>query len=171
MTDTAFELAALRAQRTRRPPPDGEAAVLRVAECLGQRVVEVHEPAGQRSHTVGWADGYEPVPYEETFHVRRLAQVPQVALGVCIGLCWTDRDAYPYPGAIVPFTDVVAATVKLGVDYKHAVGALRGELQFAGLVVETEAGVRLGPTVAAWPPAQMELLRRAADLLPAPANA
>jgi hypothetical protein len=171
VSDSAFELAALRAQRTRRISPGVYSTVANAAERVGQRIVEVRDPDGSTSHTLGWADGYEPVPYAETFSVRRLPQVAQVALGVCIGLCWLDRDVAPYPGVAVPFDDAVAATVKLGVDYKHVVGALRGELQFAGLLVETDERLRLGPAVAAWPSAQVELLRRAADTLPGASGA
>ena len=166
MTDTAFELAALRAQRTRQLSPATRGAVAYVAERLGQRLVEVNDPGGSICHTLGWADGYEPLPYEETFSVRRLSPVPQLALATCIGLCWRDRDASPYPGEAVPFNDAVEANVALGVDRKHVVGALRGELQFAGLLVESDEGLRLGPSVAAWPPAQVELLRRTANSLP-----
>lgn len=166
MTDVAFELAALRAQRTRRLPAPARGAVERAAESLGQRLVEVREPDGSISHTLGWADGYEPLPGKDTFSVRPLAPMALLALGTCIALCWRDRELGPYPGEAVAFNDVVAATVELGADYKHVVGALRGELQLAGLVVEAGDSLRLGPALAAWPPAQVALLRRAADSLP-----
>jgi hypothetical protein len=170
VTDAAFELAALRTQRTRTVPPELRPAVANAAERLGRRLVDVRQADGSISLTLGWADGYEPVPSEATFGVRRLPPLAQVALGVCIGLCWQDRDAPPYPGGPVPFDEAVAVTVKLGLDYKHVVGAMRGELQFAGLLVETDGGLRLGPAVAAWPPAQVELLRRAAEILPEPSD-
>jgi hypothetical protein len=166
VTDVAFELAALRSQRTRRLPGVTRDAVARTAESLGQRVVEVREGDGGISHTLGWADGYEPIPHKDTFTVRLLTPVALLALGTCIGLCWRDREADPYPAEAVPFDDVVAATVTLGADYKHVVGALRGELQFAALLVEVGDRLRLGAAIAAWPPAQVALLRRAADSLP-----
>jgi hypothetical protein len=166
VSDVAFELAALRAQRTRAFSGPERDAVRRAAERLGQRLVEVREPDGGLLHALGWADGYEPIPQKDTFTVRPVAPMALLALGTCIGLCWRDRELDPYPGEAVAFHDVVQATVDLGADYKHVVGALRGELQFAGLVVEAGDTLRLGPAFAAWPPAQVALLRRAADVLP-----
>lgn len=166
MTDAAFELAALRAERVRQIDPSALDSVAEVAERLGRSVVEVRVASGSVAHTLSWADGYEPAPHEETFVVRRLAPVAQLALGTCIGLCWRDREGAPYPGEPVAFNEAVSATVALGVDYKHVVGALRGDLQFAGLLLEDGQSLRLGPAFAAWPPAQLELLRRAVDTLP-----
>jgi hypothetical protein len=166
VTEVAFELAALRAQRTRRVPMAARAAVERAAERLGQRLVDVRDADGSISYTLGWADGYEPIPSKDTFSVRALAPMALLAFGICIGICWRDRELDPYPGEAVPFNVVVEAAVRLGADYKHVVGALRGELQFAGLVVEAGPSLRLGPALAVWPPAQVALLRRAADSLP-----
>jgi hypothetical protein len=166
VTDVAFELAALRVQRIRRLSGATRHAVARTAERIGQRVVEVRGGDDGISHTLGWADGYEPIPHKDTFSVRPLAPVALLALGTCIAFCWQEREADPYPGEAISFNDVVAATVALGADYKHVVGALRGELLLAGLLVEGGANLRLGPAMAAWPPAQVALLRRAADSLP-----
>jgi hypothetical protein len=115
---------------------------------------------------LGFADGYEPNPGDDLFSVRRLSPVPLVALAACLGLCWMERDATPYPGRPVEVEHVLDVTSALGADRAHTIGAMRHDLTPAGLLQMTDTSVRLGPALAAWTDAQVDALRRFADALP-----
>lgn len=166
MADTAFTLAALRAGRTRSLSERDRSAAEAVAARLGRRLVEVGDADGMSELTLGFADGYEPNPGDDLFSVRRLSPVPLVAFAACLGLCWMERDETPYPGRPVEVADVLEVTSALGADHAHTIGAMRHELTPAGLLRITDATVRLGPALAAWTDAQVDALRRFANMLP-----
>lgn len=170
MDDAAFELAALRAVRTRRISGPARAAVERIAEQTGRRAVEIEDGSG-RAVSVGWADGYEPNPQDGVLSVRRLTASPLITLAACLGLCWQDRTEPPYPGATTSQDEVLDVVAGLGGDRSHTLGALRHDLRLAGLVELDRGEVSLGPAIAAWAPAQIDALRRFADLLPGTADA
>ena len=170
MADAAFELAALRAVRTRHLSGSARSAVQAVAEQTGRRVVDIEDGSG-RAVSVGWADGYEPNPQDGVLSVRRLTASPLITLAACLGLCWQDRTEPPYPGATVSQAEVLDVVAALGADRAHTLGALRHDLRLAGLVQLDRGEVSLGPTIAAWAPAQIDALRRFAELLPGTADA
>jgi hypothetical protein len=164
--DAAYTLAAMRAGSTVTLRERDRSVVEAVAARLGRRVVEV-DPHGESARlALGFADGYEPNPGEGVFAVRRLTPIPLVALAACLGLCWTELGAPPYPGQPVTIDAVIEVTSGLGAPPSHVLGALRNELTMAGLVVMDDISVRLGPAVAAWTDAQVDALRRFADVLP-----
>ena len=61
---------------------------------------------------------------------------------------------------------VLEVTTALGADRAHTLGAMRHELSLAGLVEIDTTSIRLGPAIAAWTDAQVDALRRFADVLP-----
>jgi hypothetical protein len=165
MADAAFELAALRAARTRRVSGSARTAVEAIAEQTGRRVVDIDDGSG-RAVSVGWTDGYEPNPQDGVLSVRRLTASPLITLAACLGLCWQDRTEPPYPGATVSQDAVLDVVAALGADRSHTLGSLRHDLRLAGLVELDRGMVSLGPAIAAWSPAQTDALRRFADVLP-----
>jgi len=169
--EPAFTLAAMRARGSVTVSERDRAAAEAMAAQLGRRVVEVEGRDGAVSLALGFADGYEPSSAEGVFAVRRLSPIPLVALAACLGLCWTELDAPPYPGEAVSIDLVIEATTTLGAPASHVLGALRNELTMAGLVAMDARSVRLGHTMAAWTNAQVDALRRFADILPGRADA
>jgi hypothetical protein len=170
MPNVAFELAALRATRSRRVPGPARSAIEDVVHRVGRRVVDVEDGSGQ-AISVGWADGFEPNPQDGVLSVRRLSPSPLITLAACLGLCWLDRSEHPYPGATIAQDELLAVTSALGADRSHTLGALRHELRLAGLVELHLGQISLGPAIAAWAPAQIDALRRFADTLPGAADA
>ena len=166
MSDTAYTLAAVRAGRARPLNEHDRAEAAAVAAQLGRRLVEVYQEPGGTRHTLGFTDGHEPDPSDGVFAVRRLSPVPLVALAACLGLCWSDRDDAPYPGVAVAVDRVLEVTGALGADRAHTLGAIRHELSLSGLVELAHGEVNLGPAIAAWTDAQVDTLRRFADILP-----
>jgi hypothetical protein len=165
MTDSAFELAALRALRTRDLAGPARAAVTAVLEQTGRRLVDVQDGSG-RTVIVGWSEGFEPNPQDGVLTVRRLSPSPLITLAACLGLCWRDHSEPPHPGEPVSPDAVLAVTSALGAARSHTLGALRHELRHAGLIELCHGQVCIGPALAAWPPAQIDALRRFADTLP-----
>ena len=170
MADSAFELAALRAQRTRRLSGAQRNAAETVLEQTGRRLVEIQDSSG-RAVSVGWTEGYEPNPQDGVLTVRRLSPSSLITLAACLGLCWRDISEPPYPGEPVSQEQVLAVTGALGAAHSHTLSALRNDLRHAGLIELRRGQVTLGPALAAWPPAQIDALRRFADLLPGAADA
>jgi hypothetical protein len=108
-------------------------------------------------------------------HVRELSTLPLVVLATCIGLCWKDRAGSIYPGEQIPLSAVLAAFAEIGAGtashQHHILSAIDNELVGAGLLDRAPSrAIRLGPALAAWPAAEVEVLRRAGDLLPEPAG-
>ena len=166
MSDSAYTLAAVRAGRARPLNEHERADAAVVAAQLGRRLVEVYQERGGTRHALGFTDGYEPDPSLGVFAVRRLSPVPLIALAACLGLCWCDRDDAPYPGVAVSLDRVLEVTGALGADRAHTLGAIRHELSLAGLIELVRGEVSLGPAIAAWTDAQVDTLRRFADILP-----
>lgn len=165
MTDSALTLASLRAGRVRALGESERRAAEVAATRLGRRLIEV-EPGSENTLVLGFADGYEPNPDEQLLSVHRLSPIPLIALAACLGLSWRERDQPPHRGELVEVDRVLDATGALGADRAHVLGALRHELQLAGLVDTRQRFVRPGPAIAAWSDAQVDALRRFADALP-----
>jgi len=103
-----------------------------------------------------------------------LADSALVALGLCIGLAWVDRDHHPYPGRALTFDGISAAARATGINVaatRHIIGAVRHVLAQARLLDIDGDVVRLGPLIAAWSDADLEALRRNLDTLPEPIRA
>lgn len=95
-----------------------------------------------------------------------------VALGICVGLAWDDRDHHPYPGRAFTIDDIMAAARVLRINVaasRHIIGAVRHVLAQAQLLaVDDHDVLRLGPGIAGWSDADLEALRRNLDALPEP---
>jgi hypothetical protein len=166
MPDPAFTLAAMRACGTATVSERDRVAAEAAATRLGRRVVEVGDAGSSDGLTLGFADGYEPNPADGVFAVRRLSPIPLVTLAVCLGLCWAEADTAPYPGIAVSRDSILQTTGALDAPASHVLGALRNELTMARLIEMSGATVSLGPAIAAWTDAQVDALRRYADILP-----
>ncbi|HZT64811.1 MAG TPA: hypothetical protein VFA11_03395 [Acidimicrobiales bacterium] len=97
-----------------------------------------------------------------------------VALGLCVGLAWADRDHHPYPGSPISLTAVTAAARAMKITdaaSRHIIGAIRHVLAQSRLLDVDGDVVRLGPVIAAWSEADLEAFRRNLDALPAPTGA
>jgi uncharacterized linocin/CFP29 family protein len=166
VSDPAFTLAAMRAAGTHVVSERDRSAAEAAAAEVGRRVVEVGASGGAAEVALGFADGYEANPAEGVFDVRHLSPIPLVALATCLGLCWTELDQRPHPGAPVSIDQVLEVAGALGAAPSHLLGAMRNELTMASLVKMDETTVRIGPAIAAWTDAQVDALRRFADTLP-----
>ena len=159
---SAMDLARLRAARL--STADSVEEDLAVG-LIGRTVVRTSE---------GSVLGRSPdAPSAIDLGVRTLQLAPSalVAFGLCLGLAWQDRQRHPFPGAVFQLTDLLAAARVLGIEYgasRHLVGALGHVLSDAGLVISSEGGIRLGPQVAAWTEADLDVLRRNIDAFPDP---
>lgn len=93
-----------------------------------------------------------------------------VALGLCVGLAWDDRDRHPYPGRTFTCDDVTAAARAMRINVaasRHIIGAVRHILAQARLIdVDENDVLRLGPVIAGWSEADLEAFRRNRDALP-----
>jgi hypothetical protein len=160
-----LQLARLRARHTAVLDGGDVDAIARAAQALGRRLVEIQMPRG-RAFTLAWVDGYEPPVGEGGIPVRRLSPIPTLTFACCLGLCWPDASAPPFPGEPTTVAAVVQTTTAIGADDRHVKGALRSHLRAAGLIHLHGGDLRLGPAVAGWAPAQVEALRRYHNALP-----
>lgn len=98
-----------------------------------------------------------------------------VALGLCVGLAWDDRDHHPFPGRRFTIDDVTAAARAMNISVaasRHIIGAVRHVLSHSRHIeIDDTDLVRLGPTVAAWSDADIEAFHRNLDVIPEPAGA
>lgn len=168
MVEAAFTLAAVRAAGPCRLSEGERAAAEGAVTRIGRRLVEVHDAGERQAFTVGWADGYEPAADGDVIDVWRLSPVPLITLAACLGLCWRDRDAGPYPGEPAAISEVLDTVAAVGADRRWALGALRNDLCLARLVELRHSEVTLGPAVAAWSPTQLHTLRKFSTTLPGP---
>ena len=154
------QMATLRAAIvTTADPTSVEAA----AAGVGRRPIRT--PAG----TVLGRDAEAPTANDLGVASMRLTPSALIALGLCIGLAWQDRDAHPYPGIPVELGDLLAAAQALGIEVaasRHLVGAINHLLSDARLLTVTDGTIRLGPALAGWATADLEVLRRNLDALP-----
>ncbi|MBA2283099.1 MAG: hypothetical protein H0W25_17960 [Acidimicrobiia bacterium] len=97
-----------------------------------------------------------------------------VALGLCVGLAWDDRDRHPYPGRPFTIDDVMAAARAMRINVaasRHIVGAVRHILSQAQILdIDDNDVLRLGPLTAGWADADLEAFRRNLDALPEPSQ-
>lgn len=171
MREAAYVLARLRATRT---GPAALAAIPGVelaATAAGRRLVPVAGPMGRADVALGWAEIAEPDPEASELVVQRLAPSALTTLAACLGLCWPDVTAEPYPGVASTVGAVLGVATRLRVNEIWSKAALLHDLPSAGFVVVSAGGpaaaVRLGPAFATWPSGQLALLRRVHDRLPA----
>lgn len=159
----AVELARLRALGAA-PVPDASAlehaaaAVGRTAKRAGPDAVLARHPEAPSARDL------DVVP-------ATLADSALVALGLCVGLAWDDRDRSPYPGRAFTFDDLTAAARSMNINVaasRHIVGAVRHILAQARFVDIDGDSIRLGPLVAVWSDADLEAFRRNLDALPEP---
>ena len=162
----AVELARLRALGAA-PVPDASAlehaaaAIGRTPQRAGFDVVLARHPEAPAARDL------DVIP-------ATLADSALVALGLCIGLAWDDRERSPYPGRAFTFDDLSAAARSMNINVaasRHIVGAVRHVLAQARLVDIDGDLIRLGALVAAWSDADLEAFRRNVDALPAPTGA
>ncbi|QUX31187.1 hypothetical protein KGD83_12240 [Nocardiopsis akebiae] len=130
-------------------------------------VVRWDEPA----RILGWVEGHEPSHEEKTGldhpqHSRTDLEV----FAACLGCCWRDRHAEPWPGVPCEQQEVLDALAWVKEDdSSRALGRSRRALARLdrSLWVELSGtGVRLGPRVATWSRSQTIDLREVFDLLP-----
>lgn len=170
MREAAYVLARLRATRTGpaalAPTQGVEAATM----AAGRRLVPVVSPMGRAEVALGWAEIAEPDPDASELIVQRFAPSALTTLAACLGLCWPDVTAEPYPGVATTVSEVLGVATGLGVSEIWSKAALLHDLAGAGYVAVEGVGprgaVRLGPAFATWPSGQLALLRRAHDQLP-----
>lgn len=171
MRESAYVLAHLRATRTVPAALGATDGVEQAATVAARRVVPVAGATGRAEVALGWAEIAEPDPDAAEVVVQRLTPSALSTLGACLGLCWPDATAEPYPGVAASVAAVLEVAARLGVHEIWAKAALLHDLPGAGYVVVAGAApaaeVRLGPAVATWPSGQLSLLRRAHDRLPA----
>lgn len=160
---SALVLARLRALTSTDAVDPGRADVAartvgRIVKRAGARAVLARDPEA-------------PSPSDLGVEVMNPPDSALIALGICVGLAWTERDDHPYPGTAFTIDDVTEAARELGVSSggsRHLVGAVRHLLAQAGYVEPDErAGlIRLGPAVAGWSDADLDAFRRNQDVLP-----
>jgi hypothetical protein len=163
---SAIDLARLRATvATEVADPaslDRPAAdVGRALQRAGQQVVLARHPEA-------------PTARDLELVANTLSDSALVALGLCVGLAWHDRDAHPYPGHTFTIDEVAAAARAMRINEAashHIIGAIRHVLAQARLVDIDENVVRLGPVIAGWSDADIEAFRRNLDALPESAHA
>jgi len=98
-----------------------------------------------------------------------------VALGICVGVAWEDRDHHPYPGRAFTIDEITAAARAMRINVaasRHIIGAVRHVLAQARLLdIDEHDMFRLGPGIAGWSDADLEAFRRNLDALPEPGAA
>ena len=161
---SALDLARLRAT--------GAAAIAESArlEPAAARVGRTMRRAGSEVTLARHSEA--PAPTDVEVVTSSLPDSALVALGLCVGIAWRDRDRHPYPGepftigAVTEAARVMRITTAAS---RHVIGAVRNVLLQARLLT-TEGGtdLRLGPGVAAWSDADIDAFRRNLDALPQP---
>jgi len=161
--------AALRARHTLPASTVDVAALTALLQQAGRRLIII-TPDSQRHVAVGWTDETRPVIDQELIVGPVASWSLAVAFAAALGMCWPDSSATPYPGQAVTLDEVVNAAEKAGMSHAWAKGSLINLLASAGLV-DIDGGIlRLGPTVAAFTPAQVSGFRRIHDRLPSAAG-
>lgn len=158
---SALDLARLRAltatDQTHMDQDDPAArSIGRIVKRAGARAILARDPEA-------------PAPSDLGVEVLRPTDTALIALGICIGLAWTDRGDHPYPGVAFTIDDVTAAARELGVSSgasTHLVGAVRHLLSQARYVEHNGELIRLGPAVAAWSDTDVDAFHRNLDVLP-----
>ena len=172
MRESAYVLARLRATRTAPATVGATDGVEHAVTAAARRLVPVTSRTGRAEVALGWAEIAEPDPDAAEVVVQRLTPSALSTLGACLGLCWPDATAEPYPGEATNVAAVLEVAARLGVNEIWAKAALLHDLPGAGYLVVAGAApaaqVRLGPAVATWPSGLFALLRRAHDRLPTP---
>lgn len=162
---TAVDLARLRALGA--APIGDPRALERSAALIGRT------PQRAGSEVVLARHNEAPTAADLEVATPELTESALVALGLCVGLAWADRDHHPYPGSSFTLRDVGAAAraMKIGeAAGRHIIGAVRHVLAQARLLQVDGDVVHLGPVIAAWSEADLEAFRRNLDALPAAAE-
>lgn len=154
-SDTALALARLRALRTMPPLRPSDFGHLQEAAAVCGRALV---PCGRR-FVMSWQDGLSPAGTDVAV-LRRLTPARAALFAVVLAQCWPDAENDPWPGLVTSRERVLVAAARLGIDTKHAVGALEVDFPAFGLTEATDGGLRLGPAVAAWTASELSALRR-----------
>lgn len=163
---TAIDLAKLRC--TGAAPIGDAVALASAAAAIGR------EPVRAGGRTVLGRTAEAPAPGDLDIAPSTLSNSARVALGLCVGLAWHERDRHPYPGEAITFDDVAAAARDMRIELsatRHIIGAIRHVLAAAGLLEVDADTICLGPAMATWSDADLEALRRNLDALPEPKDA
>lgn len=163
---TALDLARLRC--TGAAPVGDDAALASAAAAIGR------EPVRAGARTILGRTTEAPAPGDLDIAPSTLSNSALVALGLCVGLAWHDRNRHPYPGERITFDDVAAAARAMRIELsatRHIIGAIRHVLVAANLLEVDGDRICLGPSLAAWSDADLESLRRNLDALPEPTEA
>lgn len=165
---TRLELARLRAEGAGRIDPADIPRLSAGAIRAGRSLVTTRLGTDHVA-LLGWAPGAEP--FEED---PRSGPSPLLVhtFAACLGSCWRHRDAHPWPGLPALEADVISALAEARGEQelpKTVVGKVRSGialLRSAMWLDPTVETIRLGPRVAAWSEAQVDVLREAFDRLP-----
>lgn len=138
----------------------------------GRRLVEVTH-SGVPMLAMGWLDGHEPATDPASgITLRKASPMDLVAFAACLGSCWPDVHAHPWPGEPCDEGRVVEAIAEArGNHSRSALGGYRMSLRHLAEAqwIETVAGtVRLGPKTAVLTTAQVDVLRGMHERLPRP---
>jgi hypothetical protein len=153
-------LAAVRAGHQGPYDASTRMAVETAARRTGRRTVEL----GDGRLAVGWADGLGPNLDDEALVVGELSPTRLVALGVCLGLCWSPEGP-PLPGRPVSLAAFEAELDRLGITAVHVKGSLP-ELHEMQLIAFDGHELSLGPALGAWGEADWAALRALRSALP-----
>lgn len=161
---TALDLARLRA--TVACQVDNPAAIELAAAMIGRVPRRAQEEIVLARHPES------PEPGDLGAVPSVLPDSALVALGLCLGLAWKDRDQHPFPGRPFTIGEVGVAARDLHISVaasRHVIGAMRHVLEQARFLATQDHEVySLGPAVAKWSDADVEALKRNLDVLPAP---
>ncbi len=162
--DPRLDLARLRAAGlgTPRKPLDAAAAK------AGRSIIRA-AAGGEAVELLGWPAGFEPTGGDENLS----SATPFVTLmfASCLGGCWVDRAAHPWPGIACSEEDVtfaIAAARRDTIDPPFI-----GRIRTACLTLRSSLWldpdprwIAMGPRVATWSETQIDVLRIAFDRLP-----
>lgn len=156
----ALAMAAARACGSVRVSADGLNELRGSAERIGRRVGEL----GGREVVVGWADGYGPALDDPALAIYELPQTRLVALAIVLALCYSPEQGQRRGREmnLDAFLDAAARLRPAGpatgaIGHAHMKGAL-ADLHEIGLVELGDDVVRIGPSLAAWTPAEWSAL-------------
>lgn len=138
----------------------------------GRRLVEVIH-TGVPMLALGWLDGHEPSTDPVSgITLRTAPPVDLVVFAACLGNCWLDAHAHPWPGEPCDEGLVVETVAEArGNHGRSALGGYRMSLRHlaeAHWIEMVDGTVRLGPKTAVLTTAQVDVLRVVHERLPRP---
>lgn len=165
-TDSRLALARLRAAGMATPGIGINGPAARA----GRAVVRA-TARGDVVDVLAWPAGFEPG--EQEGHAAGVAPFVTLVFAACLGACWLDRAAHPWPGVPSSEDEITDAVALARTDHPDQgfIGRVRGALSSlrTSLLIDPdpdESAISLGPRVASWPDGEVELLRGVYDRLP-----